>query len=156
MEGRGCRAIEEGCNFRNQKHAVMSLITGSADTGGKPMAGWGEGDPVYQDKQLVIRHTIPTNGLTFSGVIDVFNADSVLESLKSQISGEGDLHIDLSRVEFCDVSGIRALISAAESSTGGRRIVLHGLPPLLQRVMTLVGWGDLPGVLLCDCGIDRQ
>ena len=119
------------------------------------MAGWGEGDPVYEDKQLVIRHTIPANGLSLSGVIDIFNADSVLESLKSQIDGHGDLHLELSRVQFCDVSGIRAIVSASESAGRGRRIVLHGLPPLLQRVMTLVGWAELPGLALCDCGVER-
>ena len=133
----------------------MSLLRGPAARE-QPMAGWMEGEQMYADKQLVIRHTIPTNGLSFSGVIDVFNADSVLESLKSQIDGDGDLHLELSRVQFCDVSGIRALISAAESAAAGRRIVLHGLPPLLQRVMTLVGWGELPGLVLCDCGTERS
>jgi anti-anti-sigma factor len=135
----------------------MSLIRGGADGGQQqPMAGWLEGDPMYADKQLVIRHTIPPNGLSFSGVLDIFNADSVASSLSSQMQGEGDLHIDLSNVEFCDVSGIRALVSAAEAAGGGRRMVLHGLPPLLQKVMTLVGWGELPTLDLCDCGKDGQ
>ena len=54
----------------------MSLIRGGADGGQQqPMAGWLEGDPMYADKQLVIRHTIPPNGLSFSGVLDIFNAD---------------------------------------------------------------------------------
>jgi anti-anti-sigma regulatory factor len=133
----------------------MSLLRGSA-TGEQPMAGWTEGEPMYADKQLMIRHTVPDNGLSFAGIIDVFNADSVAASLKSQLNGEGDLHLDVSRVEFCDVSGIRALVAAAESAPGSRRLVLHGLPPLLQRVMTLVGWGELPSMALCDCGKERQ
>lgn len=129
----------------------MSQIRGVAD-GDKPMAGWLEGEPMYTDKQLVIRHTVPRNGLSFSGVVDVHNADSVASALSGQLNGHGDLHIDLSQVEFCDVSGIRALVSAAHGSNGRRRLVVHGLPPLLQRVMTLVGWGQLPGLELCDCG----
>jgi anti-anti-sigma regulatory factor len=105
---------------------------------------------MYADKQLVIRHTEAPNGLSFTGVIDLFNVDSVAESLNSALDGEGDLHIDVSRLEFCDVSGIRALVSAAESVGGRRRLVLHGLPPQLRTVMTVVGWTDLPGLVIGD------
>jgi anti-anti-sigma regulatory factor len=133
----------------------MSLIRGNTNGGQSPMAGWLEGEPMYADKQLVIRHTVPPNGLSFSGVLDIFNADSVASSLSAQLHGEGELHIDLSKVEFCDVSGIRALVSAAETGDG-RRLVLHGLPPLLQKVMTLVGWGELPTLTLCSCGEEQQ
>jgi anti-anti-sigma factor len=117
------------------------------------MAGWLEGEPMYLDKQLVIRHTEPPNGLTLAGVLDLSNADSVAGSVATLLNGEGDLHVDVSRVEFCDVSGIRALVSAAQS--GRRRLVLHGLPPALHRVMMLVGWGNLPSLELCDCGTEK-
>ena len=110
---------------------------------------------MYTDKQLVIRHTIPANGLTFAGALDIHNADSVASTLSAQMERHGDLHIDLSHVEFCDVSGIRALVSAVQGSDGHRRLVVHGLPPLLQRVMTLVGWGQLPGLELCECGTEK-
>ena len=133
----------------------MSLLSSSAP-GQQPMAGWLEGEPMYADKQLVIRHTVPDKGLSFAGTIDVFNADTVADSVKSQLNRDGDLHLDLSRVEFCDVSGIRALVAAAETAPVGHRLVLHGLPPLLQRVMTLVGWGELPTVVLCNCGTEKQ
>jgi anti-anti-sigma factor len=133
----------------------LSSIRGATD-GGQPMAGWIEGEPMYEDKQLVIRHTVPPNGLSFSGVVDLFNADAIARSLATELERHGDLHIDLSQVEFCDVSGIRALVSAAESANGTGRLVLHGLPPLLQRVMTVVGWGQLPGLELCDCGSQEK
>jgi len=129
----------------------LSSIKGAAD-GDRPMAGWIEGEPLYEDKQLVIRHTVPPNGLSFSGVVDLFNADAVARSLSTQMDGASDLHIDLSKVQFSDVSGIRALVSAAETSAGSGRLILHGLPPLLQRAMTAVGWSELPGLELCDCG----
>jgi anti-anti-sigma factor len=131
----------------------MSVMRGAADGEQQPMAGWREGEPMYTDKQLVIRHTVPPNGLTFAGVLDMFNADAVAGSVATLLDGEGDLHLDLSNVEFCDVSGIRALVSAAES--GRRRMVMHGLPPALHRVMMLVGWGELPSLALCNCGTER-
>ena len=131
----------------------MSVIRGTRDGQQQPMAGWREGEPMYTDKQLVIRHTVPPNGLTLAGVLDIFNADAVAGSVATQLDGEGDLHLDLSKVEFCDVSGIRALVAAAEN--GRRRLVMHGLPPALHRVMMLVGWGELPSLALCNCGTER-
>ena len=131
----------------------MSLLRAAA-SGEQPMAGWLEGESMYADRQLVIRHTIPTNGLSFAGTIDVMNADQVAAALILQL-GEGQpLHLDLSRVEFSDVSGIRAFVLAAESASERTRIVLHGLPALLQRVMTVVGWADLPGLEICSCGAE--
>jgi anti-anti-sigma factor len=98
----------------------------------------------------VIRRTSTPDGLRITGVIDLFNIDSFARTLNASLAGEGegDLHIDLSRLEFCDVSGIRALVSAAERLDGRRRLVLHGLPPQLRTVMTVVGWADLPGLVI--------
>ena len=62
----------------------------------------------------------------------------------------GDLRVDLRDLEFCDVSGIRALVSAAKDLHQGRRLVLTGLPAQLRNVMTLVGWNDLPGMVIND------
>jgi anti-anti-sigma factor len=111
---------------------------------------------VYADKQLVITRTSSPTGLSFTGVIDFFNVESVARSLNSVLDGEGDLHIDLSRLEFCDVSGIRALVSAAESVGDRRRLVLHGLPPQLRTVMAVVGWTDLPGLVISEFGAAEQ
>jgi anti-anti-sigma factor len=109
-----------------------------------------EDDLLYADKQLVIRRSSAPDGLSITGAIDLYNVDSFTRSLNSSLAGEGDLHIDLSRLEFCDVSGIRALVSAAEKLDGRRRLVLHGLAPQLQTAMTAVGWSDLPGLVMGD------
>jgi anti-anti-sigma regulatory factor len=105
-------------------------------------------DTLYSDKQLVITRTSTPDGLCITGVIDLFNIDSFVQTLNASLAGAGDLHIDLSRLEFCDVSGIRALVSAAERVAGRRRLVLHGLPLQLRTVMTVVGWADLPGLVI--------
>ena len=105
-------------------------------------------DPLYADKQLVIRRISTPEGLRITGVIDLFNVDSFARTLNASLSGEGDLHIDLTRLEFCDVSGIRVLVSAAERVEGRRRLFLHGLPPQLRTVMAVVGWTDLPGLVI--------
>src|ERR1700694_3155662 len=100
-----------------------------------------EGEAVYVDKQLVISRTTSPAGLSLSGAIDYYNADAVAAALTSElvtagdvsamladaITGNGDLHLDLTRLEFTDVTGIRALGRIGENAGGGRRPRRAGL-----------------------------
>ena len=126
------------------------------------MIGSIEGDVVYVDKQLVIARTSAPPGLRLSGAIDYYNADAVAAALMAEllqagdvsvalsdaITGNGDLHLDLTTLEFTDVTGIRALVRIAESAGDGRRLVLRGLPPRIKTVIAVVGWGDLPSLVI--------
>ena len=114
------------------------------------MAQRADDDLLYAGKQLVIRRTYAPAGLSVSGAIDVFNVDAFAETLVSSIQAVGDLRVDLRYLEFCDVSGIRALVSAAKAVPQGRSLVLTGLPAQLRNVMSLVGWNDLPGLVIND------
>jgi anti-anti-sigma regulatory factor len=121
-----------------------------------------EGDQVYADKQLIVFRTGAPAELSLSGAIDFYNADAVAAALIAElqqsgdvstalsdaITGNGDLHLDLSRLEFTDVTGIRALVRIAETAGVGRRLVLRGLPPRIRTVMVVVGWGDLPNLVI--------
>ncbi len=108
------------------------------------------GGTVYADKQLVVTRTPDPIGLRFSGEIDINNCGAVARCL-SGISAEAvDVHLDLSSLIFCDISGIRAFVEAAEQREKGR-LRLHGLPELLQTVMRVTGWADLPNLDVCDC-----
>ena len=121
-----------------------------------------EGDEVYADKQLVITRAGSPSRLTVSGAIDFYNADAAAaaltreleafvpgaEGLSDAIAGNGDLHIDVSRLEFTDVTGIRALVKIAEDGDTGRRIVLSGLPDRIRTVIAVVGWSDLPNLVI--------
>jgi len=117
---------------------------------------------VYADKQLVISRTDSAEGLSITGAIDYYNAEAVAEALTSvfhgdgevhailadAITGNGDLHLDLSRLEFTDVTGIRALVRIAENAGDGRKLVLRGLPASIVKVMTVVGWSELPNLVI--------
>ena len=121
-----------------------------------------DGESVYADKQLVILRTDSGSSLSITGAIDYFNAEAVAEALTGvfhgdgdgralladAITGNGDLHLDLSRLEFTDVTGIRALVRIAENAGNGRRLVLRGLPPSIVKVMTVVGWAELPNLVI--------
>lgn len=118
------------------------------------MAERAEDDLIYVDKQLVITRT--STGLSIIGVIDYYNVDSFARSLNASLEGEGDLNLDLSELEFCDVSGIRALVKAAECLNDGRRLVLHGLPQQLRTVITVVGWTNMPGLVIAESEDSEQ
>ena len=119
-------------------------------------------ETVCADKQLVISRTSSPPGLSITGAIDYYNAEAVAEALTGvfhtdgdaralladAINGNGDLHLDLTRLEFTDVTGIRALVRIAENAGDGRRLVLRGLPSSIVRVMTVVGWSELPNLVI--------
>ncbi|TMC83198.1 MAG: STAS domain-containing protein [Chloroflexi bacterium] len=113
-----------------------------------------EGRVVYSDHHLVVTRTTRPRGLMVAGEIDISNIASVADSLLDGLEDGTDPHLDLSRVTFCDVSGIRALVSLALELAPNRRLLVHGLPPQLETVLEVTGWAHLPGLELCNCGAD--
>jgi STAS domain len=107
-------------------------------------------DTVFADKQLVVARTPDPVGLRFFGEIDVTNRDVVAKCVGLFPAGDGDVHLDVTELIFCDISGIRALVEAAEAPRHGR-LLLHGLPELLQTVMRVTGWAELPNLRICHC-----
>ena len=116
----------------------------------------GDQEEVYADRQLVVARTAVPIGLRFAGEIDASNAEAVTTSLASAQASDGAVHLDLSSLVFIDISGIRAFISAGERAAKGRRLLLHGLPDQLERVISVVGWDQLPGISICKCGVDQE
>lgn len=100
---------------------------------------------MFTPRFLVISRTRFPPGLKFAGEIDRSNATLVTEILSSE-NGNEDLHVDVSRLNFCDTSGITALVDAANDSAIARRIVVHGLPQQLERAIRMVGWGERLGL----------
>ena len=73
------------------------------------------GGTIYSDKQLVVSRTVDPVGLAFSGEIDVTNRGAVAKCLAMTPPGEDETHLDVSGLIFCDISGIRAFVDAAEA-----------------------------------------
>jgi anti-anti-sigma factor len=67
-------------------------------------------------------------------------------------AGASRIHVDLTDVEYCDVAGLRAIISLASGRGEDRapvdEIVLTHVPGPLQRVLLILGWDAAPGVIL--------
>jgi len=106
----------------------------------------------YQDKQLVITQSTQPPGLRLDGEVDASNVEAMSSVLNKTLQANDGayIHIDLTALEFSDVSGIRALVAAAERADGTRRLILYGLPPLMTKVMDVVGWTDLPALTISD------
>ena len=107
---------------------------------------------MYAGSQLVVTRTSVPPGLRFSGEIDVSNVHAVAEVLDADRE-PGALHLEMSRLSFCDISGIRALVAHAAHRDRPHRLMLHGLPAQIERVLDVVGWSELPGLAFCNCSV---
>jgi hypothetical protein len=59
--------------------------------------------------------------------------------------------VDVARLEFIDVRGMRELlVVAAALRAMGRCLVIVNAPAALTHMMTLMGWDSAPGLLLRD------
>ena len=112
------------------------------------------GGRIYADKQLVVTRTLEPYGLSFSGEIDITNSHAVPLVLSMAFVRNGEMHLDVTGLIFCDISGIRSFVDAAESMDRGR-LMLHGLPDLLQKVINVTGWSDMDSLVICPCGVEQ-
>ena len=91
-------------------------------------------------------------GLIIAGEIDEATYPYLLQSLAT-VDRHGEVHVDLSDVEFCDLAGLRAIVTLAEPEADpdrARRVILHAMPPRLHRVLQILGWDTLPGLTFDD------
>jgi anti-anti-sigma factor len=97
--------------------------------------------------------TGPPPTLHLAGDIDESTFPDLMRILAHTAdAGASRIHVDLADVEYCDVAGLRAIISLASDQGEGRapvdEIVFTRLPGPLQRVLLILGWDAVPGVIL--------
>ena len=95
------------------------------------MAGaWSEAvAPCEPQSPLRIAFTRRPATLRLAGVIDESTHCLLKDALsRAAQSPEHDLLIDLSEVEFCDLGGVRAIMSVATCPVAPRRVTLTGVP----------------------------
>jgi anti-anti-sigma regulatory factor len=88
-----------------------------------------------------------------TGDIDEFTYPRLTTALAGLADRDGDIHLDLAAVQYCDLAGLRALIrlSAGHGDRPdheGRRVILHSLPAHLKTVLHILGWDSMPGLIL--------
>lgn len=101
---------------------------------------------VFDDGTLQITRTAIPRGLAVSGEIDESTYLPWMLTLEELAYGRDEIHIDLAGVEFCDIAGLRAIVSLTRRPD--RRVVLHQVPPQLKAALRIVGWDTTPGLVL--------
>lgn len=120
---------------------------------------WPDGVDLREPRSaLHITVTTPPTTLRLDGVIDESTFGILTRALAcARRSGEFPILVDLAGVEFCDVAGLRAIISAADGwdpgcpEAGG--ITLVHLPSYLATLLRILGWDATPGLTLADPGL---
>ena len=85
--------------------------------------------------------------LWLSGELDMRATDAFAAAAGAIPETEGDVIVDLSRLEFIDSSGIRAIL---ELGVPGRRLILRGPSPRVKKVLDLTGIIGRRGITLAD------
>ena len=73
---------------------------------------------------------------------------------KATMAGDVAIRVDMAEVEFCDLAGLRMIVSAAgpggQDRAAAGQVVIAGLPTPLTDLMHILGWDAAPGVVLLD------
>lgn len=106
-------------------------------------------DDVYDDGVLRISPTFTPPGLALKGAIEESTFPALAESLKVLGDQAGHICLDLSEVDFCDMAGLRTLISARTSDDGHERmILLRGASEHVIGLLRMAGWEKMPGLIV--------
>ncbi len=102
---------------------------------------------------LRVSFTHPPALLRVAGVIDESTFDVFRRALvKAGMAGDRDLRVDLAGVEFCDLAGLRSIMSLAQPSGTGHaaveQVTIAHLPGHLTEIMHILGWDSTPGVIV--------
>jgi anti-anti-sigma factor len=94
--------------------------------------------------QLRITALVDEPGLSVEGDVDFRSLDEFSAAITEAVAlHPGDIVIDLGKLTFIEVSGMRVLADTARQlADQDRRLVLRDLAPHLQPVLKVVGWYD--------------
>jgi anti-anti-sigma regulatory factor len=106
---------------------------------------------------LHITFTAPPATLRLDGVIDESTFGILTRTLtRARRSGDFPMLVDLAGVEFCDVAGLRAIISLVDGrdpcGRAAGEITLVHLPSHLATLLRVLGWDATPGLIVADPG----
>jgi anti-anti-sigma regulatory factor len=88
-----------------------------------------------------------------AGEIDESRYSGLVSALERPANFEGDIHVNLAELAFCDLAGLRAILrlartGRADEGRGGSCLVLHDVPPHLRMVLEILGWDSTPGLII--------
>ncbi|WP_242903863.1 MEDS domain-containing protein [Actinomadura terrae] len=106
-------------------------------------------DALFDDGVLRIAPLFAPPGLRLSGVLDASTLPALAAALRDLDDGAAHLCIDLSRLDFCDLEGVRGLVEANRSTAVlDRQVILRATPGCVELMLRVSGWRDAPGIVL--------
>ncbi|WP_336207191.1 STAS domain-containing protein [Nonomuraea sp. LPB2021202275-12-8] len=107
---------------------------------------------------LRITPLVDLAGLRIEGELDRASLPALTRALAS-MAGRGSFHVDLSGLVFCDIGGLRALLTAAAGLRDGHVLTLRSPSSQIRRLIGLTGWHETAGLRLealpAPCPADR-
>jgi anti-anti-sigma factor len=96
---------------------------------------------------LRIRRTAEPPGIELDGEVDANGLGELTRALSAAVLRErGDVHVDMAKITFMDLSGLRALVDTASALEAGRFLVLGHVPEHVAQLIRLIGWDTAPGL----------
>lgn len=107
--------------------------------------------PAIEGETLRITSTRSPPSLAINGEIDETTYGDLLAALGTLGDCPGEIHVGLAGVLYCDLAGLRAILSlTGVNGQGSRPVMLHDVPPHLIEVLRILGWDATPGLTLDD------
>ncbi|MFG3100662.1 MEDS domain-containing protein [Streptomyces sp. NPDC048182] len=113
-----------------------------------------EPEPLYADGTLRLVPSFRGGRRTLRvvGSVDYRTCDALAAALETALHWPGDVRVDMSGLEFIDLGGVRVLAHAAARLEAGRRLRVGELAPLLCQVIGMVGFADVPALVVTARG----
>jgi ABC-type transporter Mla MlaB component len=107
----------------------------------------------YYDGVLRIICTGRPQIVLIAGEIDDARYLGLVSTLEDLVDPEGDVHVNLAELAYCDLAGLRAILRLAGPGQGdqphnARSLYLDGVPPYLAAVLSILGWDSTPGLIM--------
>jgi anti-anti-sigma factor len=89
--------------------------------------------------------------LTIEGDIDMATVDELREELDRALAHDADVVVDLERVTFLGVAGVRVFLRAAAALNGGGPLRFVHAERLVW-LLDVIGLNDVDTIAICDAG----
>ena len=88
-----------------------------------------------------------------AGEVDEARHLALVSTLEDLVDTEGDVHVNLAELAYCDLPGLRAILRLAgtgreDQDHNGRSLFLDDIPPPLAAVLRILGWDSTPGLII--------
>src|SRR5262245_38518948 len=98
----------------------------------------GQAEVIYESPSLRILEMTTPVGIRLLGHVELSDREELERALKRLFSGRPDVYIDLSKLEYADVGGMRAIFDAgAYIADDDSRLILLDPNPVVHRLIQL-------------------